>query len=65
MTDLHQLGLDRESAFRPGVGNQVQMDFVADQRVSSPVHADKGKQAVFDLVPLSISFQSVNALIAL
>ena len=48
-----KLGFDRESAFRPGVGDQVQKDFVADQRLPSPVHADKRKQAMFDLVPLA------------
>ena len=48
-----KLGLDRESAFRPGVGNQVQKDFVADQRLPSPVHADKRKQAMLDLVLLA------------
>ncbi len=29
------LGLDRASAFRSGIGNQIQKDFVADQRSSS------------------------------
>ena len=49
-----KLGLDRKSAFRPGVGYQIQKDFVAGQRLPSPVHADKRKQAMLDLVPYMV-----------
>ena len=59
--DLHPCGIDvvvnfsfHAQALR-GLGgpNEIDDDFVADQRLAAPVHADKGKHAMLDLVPFA------------
>jgi len=52
-----QFSLDREPRFRFGVGNQVEHHFMANQGFATPVHGDKGKQAVFNLVPFAGSWR--------
>ena len=44
------LGMDQESGGSGCGGNEVDYDLVADRRFAPPVLADKGEQAMFDLV---------------
>src|SRR5262249_10424108 len=44
--------LDLQTGFGRGGGDQIDDALVADQRLASPVLTDKGKQTVFDFVPL-------------
>ena len=37
------------------IGNKIEHDFVADQRLASPVRADKGKHAMLDFIPFARS----------
>lgn len=45
-----QFCLHAEPLTGGGLADQLDDDLVADQRPSPPVHADMGKQAMFDLV---------------
>src|SRR6201981_3796676 len=61
VTDFLSSGIDVEINFgfhsqtlrRLGRFDEVHNDFMADQGLSTPVHANKGKQPVFDLVPFA------------
>lgn len=52
-----QFSLDRKPCFRFCTGNQVDHHFMADQGLTPPVHSDKGKQAMFNLVPFTGSWR--------
>jgi hypothetical protein len=55
-----QLSPYRETRFCFRVGNQVKHYFMADQWFTSPVHGDKRKQAVFNLVPFTGSWRKMT-----
>jgi len=48
-----EFGAYRQTITCPRIGDEIKHDFVADQRLASPVHADKGKQAVFYSIPFA------------
>ena len=42
-----------QTCLRCGPSNEVDDDFMTDQRLASPVLADEGEQTVLDLVPFA------------
>ena len=47
-----EFGGDGQAGAGGGTGDQVDDDFVAGQRLATPVHRDLGEQAMFYFVPL-------------
>ncbi len=52
-----QFSLYRKPCFRFCAGNQIDHHFMANQGFTPPVHGDKGKQAMFNLVPFTGSWR--------
>ena len=55
-----EFALHRQARRRCGGSNEVDDDFMTDQRLASPILADEGKQSVFDLVPLAGAGREVS-----
>src|SRR5271165_2102392 len=55
-----QLALNAQAGSRGGGSDKVDDDFMADQRLASPVLRDEGKQPMLDLVPLAGSRREVT-----
>ena len=48
-----QFGADGQATFGGGAADEIDDDFMADQWLPPPVHADVAEHAVFDLVPFA------------
>ena len=55
-----EFGVDLEPLLRCGVGDQVDNDFVANQRTTSPVLRNVAEHAMFDFVPLTGAWRKVT-----
>ena len=48
-----QFGADGQAIFGGGAADEIDDNFMADQRLPPPVHADVAEHAVLDLVPFA------------
>jgi hypothetical protein len=55
-----QLAANLQTVFGGGGGNQLDDDFVTDERFAAPVLTDEGKQSVLNLVPFASSWWQVT-----
>ena len=54
-----QLCTDAQSILGGSAANEVDDDFMTYQWLASPIHADKAKHSVFDLVPFARAWREM------
>ena len=54
-----QFGADGQSTLGGSAANEIDDDFMADQWLAPPVHADVAEHAVFDLIPFARAWREV------